>query len=534
MMTYKYIFYSLGLLLVFTSCSSIKSYRNFNYFNGVDYYNDSLQVSGTFFGDIAFTDAIETVSISEDAIRPYKKKNLLVYGKSKGEYEVFLFLGKLKKRDSSKISLISNDKLNQRVIYEKVGVDKKITLLLKNTEQKKSNRTILRDGNTIINSMKFDSSKKNKLSYMAIFNTYRNENNFLYVLSKLDNAPIKETKKSKWEKRQLIGTLLSNDTDTERYKAFLYGFEKKVKKRQQKYVDSIVEKGYGFSDTEAIKKISKISKEAKIIMLNENHWKPNHRIIAQKLLKPLKDNGYTYLAVEAVDNKRDSILNSRKYPIKNTGYYTRESYFGLFLREAKHLGYTIVGYDDFDSDDRELSQAKNIKEILDKDATAKIFVYAGIDHILEHNPSKKRMAEYVKELTNINPITIDQVEVVADTKNDFTLIESRHFYQARVNTNVDYFLINNIAHHLDTLFSKMSHISITDNIFNKYYNKNVLISIYYLSEYEKHKSNSIPILNKIVHIQENSITLNVPVSKLVVKIMDENNNLILIKNIEAQ
>jgi hypothetical protein len=537
MKKYKYLLYGLYISLIFTNCSSVKSYRNFNYFNGVDYYNDSLKISGSFFGDIIFVDNIDRAIINKDDIKPYKQKDLLVYGKSEDEYAVFLFLGKQKKRDSRKTFLISNDKLHQRVIYEKEGVDNKLILLLKSIGQKKSNRTILRDGNTIINSMKFDSSKKRELSYMSILNTYTNENNFLHVLSKLDNAPIKETKKSRWEKLQVISTLLSNDASSGRYKILLNGFEKKIKKRQQKHVDSVLQRGFGAPGLEAIEKISKLSKETKILMLNENHWKPNHRIMAQKLLKPLKDNGYTYLAVEAVDKGGEKTLNSRKYPTKNTGYYTRESYFGLFLREALKLNYKIISYDDFDTNNREQKQAENIKAILDNDATAKIFVYAGFDHILEHNPSKKRMAEYVKELTGINPVTIDQAEIIADTQENISLVKSEYFQQARkINTNVDYFLINNIVPKLNLHFkaSKLSDISIEDETLSNYLHRKVLVSVYYKDEYENHKSNSVPLINKIVDIQGSSIVLNLPTLELVVKIMDENNNLILLKNIESR
>lgn len=534
MKEYRYC-YRLILILILSSCSSVKSYRSFNYFNGVDYYNDALKVSGTFFGDIAFADEIETVRINKEAIKPYKKKDLLVYGKSKGEYEVFLFLGK-RKNSSNGIHLVLNDTTNQRVAYQKVENDKKLILLLISDGQKKSNNTILRDGISIMNSIEFDNTKKNHLSYLDIFNSLKHENNFLYVLHKLDNAPIEETNKSNWEKTQLTLTLLSNDAESKKYKELLYDLENPIKNRQQKYVDSIVQKGCCFSDNEAIAQISKLSKETKILMLNENHWKPNHRMMAQKLLEPLKNNGYKYLAVEAVNKGRDSILNIRKYPTKNTGYYPREPYFGLFIREAKRLGYIIVGYDDFE-ENREESQARNIKKILDKDATAKIFVYAGFDHILEYNPTKKRMAAYVKEITGINPLTIDQAEVVAAIENEFTLIESKHLEQAdRVNTNVDYFLINNLLPNLDKLFetSNLTSISIADAALNNYLNKKVLVSVYYQNEYEKYKSNSIPILNKIIHIQENNLTLKVPSSELIVKIMDADNNLILINKIETE
>jgi len=534
MKQHKYLLYHIALILTFSSCSSIKLYRGFNYFNGADFYNDSLRLRGTFFGDIKFENNFKKSEI----VKPYKQKNLLVYGKSNGEYEVFLFINNRKKMDSIGTALISNDKIKRRVVYEKVEQEKTITILLQSIGNKKSNTTILRDGNTIINSMKLNDLNKNNLTYLSVFNKYKNENNFLYVMNKLKNAPIYESNKNKWVKRQLLTTLLSHDTSNDRYKNLLGNFEKRVKERQQKCVDSVIAENNSFLDSEAIKKILELAKETRILMLNENHWKPNHRILAQKLLSSLKKNGYDYLAIEAVDKQQDSILNIRKYPIKNSGYYTRESYFGLFLREALSLGFRIVGYDDSESNNREKSQAQNIKKIIDADKTAKVFVYAGIDHILENNPANKRMAEYFKELTNINPVTIDQVEIVADTKYEIVLSESKHFLKTeKVNTNVDYFLFNNIIPNLSKLFDreKLSKISFNAPIISNYHNRDLLISVYYQKEYEKHKSNSVPILNKIINIKDNNINLQVFAdSKLIIKIVDENNKIVLIKRIESK
>jgi hypothetical protein len=513
----------------------MKNYRDSNYFNGVEYYNDSLNISAVFFGDIKFKSDLERLNFNMDSIKPYKKKSILLYGKSSEEYEIFLFLDRTKKQDSLKTRLVLNDKANQQVVYEKIGEKEKITVLLKNVGSKKSNATILRDGSSIINSIEFNSSKKKELTYLNIFNKYKNESNFLYAINKLDVAPIVENDKNKWMKFQLLTTLLSNDASNTRYKDNINFYEAKTKKRQQAYFDSILTKGAAFLDNDVISKISKLSKDTQVLMLNENHWKPNHRILAQKLLKPLKENGYNYLAVEAIDREKDSVLNKRKYPIESNGYYVKEPYFGLFIREALNLGFKIVGYDDFETTNRELTQAQNIKKIFELDKTAKVFVYAGIDHILENNPDKKRMAEYFKELTNINPITIDQVEIVADTKQEIVLSESKHFLKAeKVNTNVDYFLINNIPPSLNSIFDEkeLSPITLKNEIFNNYINKDLLVSIYYQKEYYKYKSHSIPIINKIVSIKDNSLTLIAPVSSLTIKILDVENNIVLLENIE--
>ncbi|MCF6350974.1 MAG: hypothetical protein L3J23_08105 [Flavobacteriaceae bacterium] len=273
-------------------------------------------------------------------------------------------------------------------------------------------------------------------------------------------------------------------------------------------------------------------------MLNEMHWKPEHRSLAFKLLKPLKDNGYKYLAIEAVDKEQDSLLNSRKYPIKSTGYYTSEPNFGLFIREAISLGYKIIGYDDFSTDDREKAQALNIATILDKDPNAKVFVYAGIDHILEKSKSNssRRMAEIFKEKTGINPLTIDQVEIVANTDNELTLLKSNLLIKdKKANTNVDFFVINNVKNSSNAFFKKNPVIFyIQDESLIKYNEQEVLVSLYFQEEYKKYKSNSIPLLNRIKQIKNNHINVVLPIGKYHLTIKDIENNKILSTKIDVK
>lgn len=523
---------------VICSCTSYKSLRN-GYINGVEYYNDSIPLYATFFGDIVFEkpDKVNKHNIRKKikGIKNISANDLLLYGTTNVPpyYEVLFFAKKIKLNNKDIDSIkVTKDTTQNRVIFRKSYREKEATLVLSLVKNLNSYTSIIADGKTIINSITDDKNKK-KLSYYSIFNNYHNESNFLYVIDKLDKAPIKNNKKNTWEKHQLLATLLANDPDSKRYKDLLHTFESNVQKRCQKYVDSIIEKQLHFNSITTIGQIKKLASTTRLIMLNENHWKPNHRIVAQKLLEPLFKQGYKYLAIEAVDRAYDSIINHRKYPVKNNGFYTREPHFGLFIRKALELGFTIVGYDDFTTANREETQAKNIKNILDKDAGAKIFVYAGIDHILEGSPSKKRMAQYLKELTGIDPVTIDQVEVIANTKEDITLIESKLLKKSgKINTNVDYFLINNITSGIEKIFDQeeISEIVINKNALKDYIGKNVLISVYYKHEYDRYKSNSIPIMNTIVNVRDQDITIIIPTSTVTVKIKDIDNNTILLKD----
>ncbi|PQB08354.1 hypothetical protein BST83_15390 [Polaribacter filamentus] len=108
-----------------------------------------------------------------------------------------------------------NDTINKHVLYKKTEKEKTIFLYLKSLT--KSNQTILKDGKTIINSIKFNSSLENELNYSKIFNNYKNEDNFLYVKNKFNNAPIKKSRKNDWMKFQYLTTILSKDPTYYKY-----------------------------------------------------------------------------------------------------------------------------------------------------------------------------------------------------------------------------------------------------------------------------------------------------------------------------
>ena len=420
------------------------------------------------------------------------------------------------------------------MLYKKTEKEKTIFLYLKSLT--KSNQTILKDGKTIINSIKFNSSLENELNYSKIFNNYKNEDNFLYVKNKFNNAPIKESRKNDWMKFQYLTTILSKDPTYYKYIDLIQKLEFNKKKYLDKKIDSLsISNKIITTENDFLNELKSISKDKKVVMLNEMHWHPKHRILALKLLENLKENGFNYLAIEALDEKKDSLLNVNKFPIKSSGYYTREPYFAIFLREAIKLNYKIVGYDSFDTENREKTQAENIKSIIDKDPNAKVFVYTGIDHILEKDLKKKRMAEYFQNLTGINPLTIDQVELVSNSLNEITFIKSSLLKDIKkVNSNVDFFIVNNISPQLEKVYNKenLKQFNLKDIKLEKYKNQEILVSFYFKEEYLKYKSSSIPMLYKIVKFNNNKFELPIGLYQLVIK--DNNNNLIISKQINIE
>lgn len=168
-----------------------------------------------------------------------------------------------------------------------------------------------------------------------------------------------------------------------------------------------------YSPHNAIEYILSQADSHQVIMLNEAHHSSLHRNFTKRLLKGLSEKGFEYFGLEAL-NREDSI-NERKFPVQSSGYYINEPEFGNLLREAFELDYFVFGYEASsgkNGKEREIEQAQNIKQILDKDPDAKILIHAGFSHIREDeyiDNWEKAMAGRFKQYTGIDPLTIDQV-----------------------------------------------------------------------------------------------------------------------------
>ena len=152
------------------------------------------------------------------------------------------------------------------------------------------------------------------------------------------------------------------------------------------------------------------SKNSQIVIINEAHHIPKHRTFTKSLLKDLYDNGYRYLGLEALF---DSTINERKFPIIESGYYTKEPEFGNLISEALKIGYTLFSYEASEGKngkEREIEQAENIQKFIESVPNAKILIHCGYAHAFENEyPSwGKAMAGRLKDNTNIDPFTIDQ------------------------------------------------------------------------------------------------------------------------------
>ncbi len=182
---------------------------------------------------------------------------------------------------------------------------------------------------------------------------------------------------------------------------------------------------YSSREIDSVKKIKTESareviiseaKENRIVIINEAHHSSKHRVFTKQLLNDLYINGYRHLGLEALGNgaNLDSLLNRRKYPIQNSGYYTKDPQFGNLIREALRIGFHVFAYEDTFSNngkEREITQAKNVQKVISKFPDEKILLHCGFDHALEgrHRSWRKAMAARIKEFTGIDPLTINQV-----------------------------------------------------------------------------------------------------------------------------
>ncbi|MFD3002610.1 hypothetical protein ACFS7Z_19725 [Pontibacter toksunensis] len=153
------------------------------------------------------------------------------------------------------------------------------------------------------------------------------------------------------------------------------------------------------------------AQEEQIIIINEGHHLPLHRVFTHSLLQDLYEAGFRYFGAETLSHT-DKELNQRGYPVFSSGFYTKEPQYGELVRAALSIGFKVFAYEgESGGREREIEQAENIARVLQKDPEAKILVHVGYDHIREDSALhvwEKAMAGRLDEITGINPFTVNQ------------------------------------------------------------------------------------------------------------------------------
>ena len=544
----NYFFKCCSLLLFFfiTSCQTFHPLSKYNYFDSSVLYNDPLKIRFKYFGDIDFYPLSEIKKkdvknlIGETGL---KTKELIAYGSSSmnPEYRVLLFVRNAKNTDSQPktVDLVFKDTVKKKVVYRKLEGGKFAYLFLQAINSNSSVESIIQDGANLIKSLSLTSKVMEKLTFSKVFASNKGNPNPLYVRKQLLEAPVPLNQENEWMRFQYLITVNSFISNNDEYDALLENFEHKRQKLLRPILDTVFKNHKIKVNHEVFDEVANLAADTRVVMLNENHWYPKHRLYGLKLLKILRQKGYTHLALEALYRNQDSLINIRKFPVLESGYYTREVYFGHFIRRAKELGFTIIGYENQDqSINRELGQAKNLVKTLEENIDNKIFVYGGLDHIIEE-PIKKGvyMAGYLKEMTNIDPLTINQVDIISKGKNKLTLIPFNLLQEKeKFQKPVDYYVINNLEPTPDQIYGTvLQQMTIEDDILDRYTKVDLLVNIYNLDEYLKFRSRAIPIQSVLKKVSEgNSINFSLPPGNYMMKIFSEKDEVVLLKEIKIK
>ncbi len=181
----------------------------------------------------------------------------------------------------------------------------------------------------------------------------------------------------------------------------------------QEEIDSINKK---YKKVTAKDYIVNQAKKSRVLIINEAHHSSLHRVFTKSLLQELYNNGYKNLGLEALGNGEylDAELNTRKYPLQNTGYYIKDPQFGNLVRDALEIGFYLFAYENTQGGNgkpREIAQAKNIQKVMQSKPNEKFLIHCGFDHALEgkHRSWEKAMAARLTEYTGENPLTVNQV-----------------------------------------------------------------------------------------------------------------------------
>ena len=176
----------------------------------------------------------------------------------------------------------------------------------------------------------------------------------------------------------------------------------------------------------AVDHILNAAEKYNIIIINEAHQVPLHRVFTTSLLEGLYNRGYRYLGLETLAsvNDVDPQLHDRKYPLLKTGYYSKEPQFGRLITKALEIGFILFDYEaeaGLNGKDREISQANNIFDFMQSNGGGKYLIHCGFAHAYEglYSPWGKAMAQRLKDTTGIDPFTINQVKYTEKSRRSF-------------------------------------------------------------------------------------------------------------------
>lgn len=174
-------------------------------------------------------------------------------------------------------------------------------------------------------------------------------------------------------------------------------------------------------DGDAIDAILEIASDHSLVIINEHHAMPDHRIFIRELALRLKSQGYTHYAAETLTQKGADGVG---FPLVQDGYYTAEPLMARLIADVRAAGFQLVAYEqtadqassegaDIETQisDREKAQVSNLlAAVLSANPDTKMLIHVGHSHVAEKpvpGPSGTLwMAAILKEATGIDPLTL--------------------------------------------------------------------------------------------------------------------------------
>ena len=250
-----------------------------------------------------------------------------------------------------------------------------------------------------------------------------------------------------WFQLQLQLTYASMLGDPERYGELRAAYEERFVPREE-----LAHRLNGFAaaaERDYHAALLAVTAETRVVLFAEEHFSPPHRRLLTSLLPALREQGFTHLALEALET--DTLLNAGLPPPLTTGFYTREQEYHGLLREGQRLGFEFVAYDDIDAADREGAQASRLHAAtLARDSSARVVALVGHSHAYERpgtaDDGVAWMAQRLRDDYGLDPLTISQADLhryraVAD--GGALLVPAGALADLRA-PRVDYYLLNDL------------------------------------------------------------------------------------------
>ena len=297
-----------------------KYIRNYN----IHIVNDSLKLYFKTPGDITYTtDKIELKKIiRKGKLKP--KDSVLIYGKSnEPPYEYYITVSENHRQNNTK----------NLVIFDTI-INKKTIQFIGNPLTKNSTSTLKIDLENIFKSLEVGKNYRKEIStVMDIVKKHQNSNKYFSILNEIIDFPTYD-KQEEWTKLQMELTFASFLGNNDFYDKYLNQLESRFKPNDTIYK---IIKENSSTDQKVIETIINEAKKYKIVMINENHFYPNHRLLVSDLLVNLKE-AHEPLH-EGLEVIKDELLKSINHiRSMNQVFQSAKTKFELLITTLKEKG----------------------------------------------------------------------------------------------------------------------------------------------------------------------------------------------------